>query len=126
MAEKVLDEALSGEEIVLAVLDNLGTTLRRDCFLSANAAYQTFRVQVHVHIVAHDVGREAIVDRELVVRSKEEPSPDVPIVEVEYDIEPAEPNRVRVETGQPVPVQSRDEGGRLVTKGVKYKRKTGK
>ncbi len=129
MSEKSVVEALSGNEVVEAVLHKVREQLRRDCFLSANMAYRAFEAKIHISIKMMDVGHNPEVDMTIPVRSKE-PIPtsfkdpaDAALVHTEESDsemgqEPA--NVVRVESDQPVPVKVTHTDGREEIKRVKY------
>ena len=121
MPERVLANPLSGAEIRRAISDKVFTALGRDCYLSENLAYDFFSATVKISLVAHDVGRAAPVEMEVKV-SEGEVSDDVHLeaAETEFAVDPQSPNEVRVETGQEVPVLSKDGDGKPVIRGVKY------
>lgn len=127
MAERVLVNPLSGEEIVRAVLDKVGNSLRRDCYLSPNLAYDFYTADVKISLRAHDVGRTAGVNlAEVVTQHVETVNPEdihLDAADAEFEIEAAPPNAVRVETGQDVPVLTRDTEGKPAIKPVRYSRK---
>lgn len=121
MPEKVLPLPLSGEEIRKAVLAKVGEALQRDCFLSANLAYDYYTAHVKVTLRAHDIGRtvEVSVD-ETATLGEETEDMHLDTAESEFDIDAAPPNEVRVETGQPVPVMTKGTDGKAVQRGIKY------
>jgi hypothetical protein len=126
MAEKVLNLPLSGAEVREAVLDRISQYLMNDCFLSPNTAYDHFSAKITVHIEAHDVGRTAVVDTPPISVSAGEP-PDnedefLDASDAEFTMDPAPPNEVRVESGQPVPVATTTKGKPDI-KLVQYARK---
>jgi hypothetical protein len=127
MAERVLAEPLSGEEVILAIADRISTVLRRDCFLSKNLAYDSFDCDVKISLRLHDVGRspEVSLDQNISAEVEGANIEDqfLDQAETEFKIEKAPPNEVRVETGQEVPVLTKDSEGNPTIKKVKYSRK---
>lgn len=124
MPEKTLALPLSGEEVRCAVLKKVGDALMRDCHLSPNMAYDWFRAKVSVTLELHDIGRGVDVEVDVGEEQGEQPAGIGGTPSVEIEIEPAPPNQVRVDTGQPVPVLVQDEGGKSEIKSIKYKRST--
>jgi hypothetical protein len=125
MAERVLANPLSGSEVMEAVLDKIRTKLQSDCYLSPNVAYDYFTCNVKLSLRAHDVGRTAEVEVDETITAGES-NPEHAALEAadaEFQIEAAPPNEVRVETGQPVPVLTRDSDGKPEVKHIKYSRK---
>lgn len=121
MPERVLPNPLTGDEIRKAILDRLSARLAKDGYLNQNLAYDYYSAEVTIKIVAHDCGRLAEVN------VTEQINDGIPVaeaeeVEGEFQIEPQPPNVERVETGQPVPVLSKDSQGTQIVKGVRYKR----
>jgi hypothetical protein len=126
VAEKVLTMPLSGEEVRKAILDKIGLSLSRDCFLSANLAYEFFEAHVTVSLKLRDVGRVESVEQDVKVSHGENDDQFIEAAEAEFDIPAEDPTTVRVESGQEVPVLTRDTEGRPEIKGIKYARKKGK
>lgn len=126
--ERVLADPLSGAEIIIAVTDRIATRLRRDCFLTANMAYQSFRCKVKIELVAIDCGEERVVNVEETVQHNPEDEAldqaDAQLAEIEMTDQP--PNETRVETGQPVPVLGKGLDGKPEIRHVKYARKNAK
>ncbi len=123
MAEKVLPLPLSGEEVRKAILDRVDQSLAKDCYLSPNLSYDFFDCTVKIECHLHDVGRTDEVNQTVAVSAGEEPEGGSAEVASEFIIESAPPNEVRVATGQPVPVLSKDTDGRPEIKRIKYARK---
>jgi hypothetical protein len=116
-------EPLSGSEIVESVCARVREQLRRDCFLSPNSAYEYFTGEIHIKIKAIDVGREADVEKTVVVTLGTVPAVDDPRVSAEHseeEIPRAAPNVVRREAGLSVPVQTEDGTGKVESRRVKY------
>ena len=125
MPERVLANPLSGSEVMEAVIDKIRRKLQSDCFLSPNTSYDYFTCDVKLNLRAHDVGRTAEVNVEQTV-TQGEPNPEyaaLEAAEAEFQIEAAPPNEVRVDTGQPVPVLTKDAEGKPDVKHIKYSRK---
>lgn len=121
--EVTLNNGLTGEEIRIAVLDKIATSLQRDCYLAKNFTYRGCTVEVTIKIKADDVGGEKVVERTIAHVAGEPVSdePDMDIV-AEVGIENEPPNQTRIETGQPIPVQSVTAEGKKVEKHVPYAR----
>ncbi len=122
--EVAVAEPLSGTEVVEAVLNRVRDQLRRDCFLSPNSAYEYFTAEVRIKVKAIDVGREADVDKTVVVtlgKAPEDPNdPRLETVSAESDMERQAPNIVRRQAGLSVPVQTEDGTGKVESRRVKY------
>ncbi len=124
MAERVLANPLSGEEIIEAVVDQIRRHLQKDCYLSPNLAYDFFHADVKISLTAHDVGRAAeVVIEETVAEGVRPEDYALEAADAEFHINEAAPNEVRVESGQDVPVLTRDADGKPAIKGIKYSRK---
>jgi len=128
MPERVLNQQLNGGEVIEAVLDEIRTQLQKSCYLNPNSAYDWMAAKVRVDLELHDTGM--LITETFTAESDAGTKPADPdaieVHEVEFDIEPAPPNEVRVQTGQPVPVLSNDKDGRPTVKGVRYARKDAK
>jgi hypothetical protein len=123
MAEKTLALPLAGNEIIEAVLDILRGRMQRDCFLNPNSAYDFFTAKVSVDLEMHDTGRVEKTHHEASMKMGDDPG-EGEQVHVDVDIQADKPNKVRVETGQPVPVQTTDPTtGKVAVKHAKYSRK---
>jgi hypothetical protein len=125
MSERVLADPLSGEEILTAVAEKIKSRLRRDCYLTPNMAYQSFRCKIKIELVAVDCGEERPVNvEESVSLNPDDAALDQADKELaEFEIEPAPPNDVRVETEQPVPILTKDVDGRPTVRHAKYGKK---
>lgn len=121
--EKTLNSALNGAEIIEALRDRILDKLRRDCYLNPNHAYDWFSANIHIAVKLHDTGQELDTDHQIAFTSGT-PQHDSTVVETELEIEKRSPNEVRVETGQPVPVLTKDKDGRSIIEGIKYGRKS--
>jgi hypothetical protein len=125
MPEKVLPLALSGEEVRKAICDRLDQVLARDCRLTPEKAYQFFSAKITVHVECTDIGRVEVIDQE-VPATLGEPDENEALehFDAEFEMAPAPPNEVRVESGQPVPVETKDSSGKATQKGIRYSRKS--
>ncbi len=127
MPERVLANPLSGGEIRRAILDKISQRLAQDGFLNENLAYDTYDARIKISLTAHDVGRAAPVNLEVhdSGATADAPSDDAALdaADAEFEIDAAAPNEVRVDSGQDVPVLTRDEKGNPAIKGVRYSRK---
>ncbi len=125
----LIPEPLSGPEVIEAVAyranEIIREVLRRDCFLSANSAYEAFECKIMVHIKARDCGRVVEVKQDMAVGDGIIKDTDVNVVQEESGamFSEAPPNVVRAETEQPVPVMTADSTGNLERKTVKYKKR---
>jgi hypothetical protein len=128
MPERVLNLQLNGGEVIEAVLDEIRTQLHKSCYLNPNSAYDFMAAKVRIDLELHDTGM--VITETFTAESDTGAKPVDPdateVHEVEFDIEPAPPNEVRVQTGQPVPVQTNDKDGKPVVKHVRYSRKDAK
>lgn len=123
MAEKVLNNPLTGEEIVLALADRIAQSLRRDCFLNPHTAYEFYEAKIHIEVKMNDAGlSEREVKQTILATEGVEPEDGVDGVVGDLIVVPKPPNEERVTTGQPVPVLTRDEYGKTVTKHIQYAR----
>lgn len=124
MAERVLTLPLSGLEIRRAITDILGKTLERDCYLNPDTAYDRFECEISLNIKCHDIGRVASVAITEKFSGAAPGAEDAALEEVDkqFEIHSTSPNETRVETGQEVPVLTRDADGKDVIKGVRYSR----
>ena len=122
--ETAVADPLSGTEVIEAIVAKVREQLRRDCFLSPNAAYEYFTGEIRIKIRAIDVGRNAEVDTTANVAGgtpPEDPTdPRIETNESETNIEQEPPNVVRRESGQSVPVTVEDGTGKTESKRVKY------
>ncbi len=126
MSEVAIPEPLSGTEIIEAVLSRVRQQLMRDCFLSANCAYESFEGRITVQVRAVDAGRNADVDQTIVANAGGPYDAEKPgAIEVESidEIEKEPPNVVRRESGQGVPVMTEDSSGHKETRRVHYQRR---
>lgn len=126
MSERVLANPLSGLEVRTAILDKIGRCLERDCHLSANLAYGFFEAKVTIRLTVHDIGRVEEVNVDVNASAGEIPeNPDEYLdqADAELNIEAESPNEVRVDTGQEVPILTRDADGNQTIKGIRYARK---
>ena len=127
MAERVLPENLSGEEIRTAVIDILMARLARDCALNGTHSYDHFSYKISFHIEMHDLGRiEKVNVTEEGALIKVDPESDANLALDQFDAElegaQADPNTMREDTGQPIPVFSKDADGKPTIRKVKYAR----
>lgn len=120
MAEETAGLPLSGEELVKLIQDKVGDTLRKDCFLKQHFAYPEFGGSVEVKLWLGG----AIVKREVNATVSLGPKPeDAEEREGTFEIENGPPDELRIESGQDVPVVTKDDNGRTVVKPVHYARK---
>ncbi len=129
MSEVSIPEPLTGTEVIEAIAyranEMVREVLQRDCFLSANSAYEAFECKIMVKIKARDCGRFVEVDQDIVVGEGTIQDTDVNVVQEETGamFSEAPPNVVRAETEQPVPVMIGDTAGNQERKTVKYKKR---
>ena len=126
MPEKIQPLPLSGEEVRLAILDKISQSLQKDCFLSSNVSYDYFSCKVAISLKCHDVGRVAEVEQVVVVEEGvdegENPDELIEVANAEFEMQPAAPNEVRVDTGQDVPVLTKDADGKPKVEKIRYAR----
>ena len=120
--EKTVPLPLSGNEIVVGVLDMVERALRSDCYLHPDSAYSFFEGHVTLELKLRDVPREAedVVVRDL-KKTHGEPDGKEKDHSITVKIEPEPPNQFRVETGQSVPTES----GKRITYSRKVAQKVG-
>ncbi len=123
MAEKTLNNPLNGREVTEAVLDAIRTRMESDCYLNPNSCYEWFSAVITVKLSMRDAGVDVQVDKSISVMQGGDSDEPATTVDDEFSIEPAPPNEVRVNSGQPVPVLTKDENGKYVEKGIKYSKK---
>jgi hypothetical protein len=124
MAERVIAEALSGAEIKAALTKYIMDALRKECHLRDDWSYMKFDAKISLSIRLHDVGGVNTVEREIVLDQGEIPEGENPDefleqFDAELEIGEQDPNTVRQETEQPIPVLT-TENGKQVIKRVKY------
>jgi hypothetical protein len=128
MPERVLNLQLNGGEVIEAVLDDIRTQLQKSCYLNQNSAYDWMAAKIRVDLELHDTGMliTETFKSESSAGVKPQDPDSIEAHEIEFDIEPAPPNEVRVQTSQPVPVETKDSDGRSVVKHVRYAKKDAK
>jgi hypothetical protein len=125
MAERVLPENLSGEEIRVAVIDKLMTRLAKDGHLNVAHAYDHFSYKISVHIELHDLGRIETVNVTESATPIATDDENVALDAFDAELEGAQtdPNTMREETGQEIPVLTKSAEGKPEVKGIRYPRK---
>lgn len=127
MAERVLPDPLTGLEIRRAVAELVGRSLEKDGFLNPDTAYDRFDCEVSIKLRCHDIGRVAVVEQTVKDSGKtaEASSDDALLEEAnkQFEIHSDSPNEMRVDTGQEVPVLTKDSEGKETIKHVRYSRK---
>ncbi len=123
-AERVLPENLSGEEIRVAVVDKLMSRLAKDGALNATHSYDHFSYKISIHIECHDLGRIEKVDVTEAATPIETKDENAALDQFDAELEGAQtdPNTMREETGQPVPVLTKDADGKPSIGRIKYPR----
>jgi hypothetical protein len=124
MAEKTLNSPLSGEEIQKAIRDQIEQKMRKDCYLNPNHAYDWYTAEIEIHYGLHDVGTTLEGEAKITYSYGEKPLPPAEVKEGEVgmSIQAESPNRVRVQSGQPVHVLTKDKEGHSIVEGIKYGR----
>lgn len=120
MSEITMPEALSGEEIINAVLFKLRKKLENDCFLNPCSAYESFDGQVVIHLRMHDLGRTPEVSAEVLLKLGKEVGLDMAAIEADMTFEQEPPNIVRQDTEQGVPTLVETGDGKKDIKHVRY------
>lgn len=126
MAEKVLNLPLSGLEIRKAITEIIGNVLEKDGRINHDTAFDYFDCQVHVTLHSHDLGRVVTteVNEKFVGKAPEfDENPALDEFDHQFEIHSESPNQTRIETGQDVPVLTRNADGKEEVKGVRYSRK---
>ncbi len=125
MAERVLADPLSGEEIRIAILDQLMTRLAKDGYLNKAHAYSHYSAKISIHIECVDMGTVYPVDvTETVTPVKaDDENALLDQFDAELNVDPEAPNDVRVASGQDVPVLTTDSDGKPAIKGIRYSKK---
>ena len=128
MAERVLADPLSGEEIRVAIIDQLMTRLAKDGYLNKAHAYSHYSAKISIHIECVDMGTTYPVDVTETVAPVKTDDEDAALdqFDAELEIKPDAPNDVRVATGQDVPVLTKDADGKPTIKGIRYGRNVNK
>ena len=124
MAEKVIPEALSGYEIKQALTHLILDALRKECYLRDDNSYLKFTGKIKIEVMLHDVGGAPEVKREIPfdmgkIPEGENPDEFLDRFDIEHEIEEADPNTVRQESEQPIPVLT-SENGKPKVERVKY------
>jgi hypothetical protein len=121
--EQVLNQPLSGAEVKECILAKIREVLNGDGRLSDFFAFPTFRFHADIGIVLQNAV-EPEINRQ--VDGGKGPPVDyqgkVETVMVHAEQADMTPNEARVEAELEVPVLTRDEKGREVTRGVKYQK----
>jgi hypothetical protein len=128
MAERMLALPLSGAEVRKAILDKVSRSLSSDCYLNDDTAYDYMEAQVTIKWKAHDIGRvvEGKVNVAASAATAEMANPDDALLdqaEADFGIQSNSPNETRIETGQEVPVSTKDQEGHETERRVKIPRK---
>jgi hypothetical protein len=113
-------EGLSGEEIIIDVLDQVAAKLHGDCNLRENDNYTGgYDGYVEVHLNLHGLDKVNVKTR--IIIGTEAPDPDQKTIDARVDI-PLVPelNTVRERSGQGIPTMAKDEDGRPVVKKRHY------
>jgi hypothetical protein len=128
--EIVIPEALSGYEIKRSILHTVESILNKDCYLRDDTSYLKYGGVISIKVRLHDVGGTPTVEREIPVDFGKVPEGEnedefLDQYEVEHEIVEQDPNTVRQESEQPIPVLT-SKGGKNVIERVKYSPKKGK
>jgi hypothetical protein len=127
--ERAVPLPLSGEEVREAILFKISESLSRTCNLRNDDAYTSFEADITIHLRLDDYGREVKDNHIVTVKEGQsatlnyEPGP-MHEVNVSLALAKQPPNRVRVETGQSVPVKTTQDGKQVIRK-VKYAARKG-
>ena len=123
MAERVLNDPLSGHEIVKDVAEQVSASLKKDCFLTGEKAYQEYGAKIEISIWAVDCGRRETITQTIQAGARKDAPEGSEADSISIQVDPAPPNEVRVRSDQGVPVATKDENGRDVVKRVHYSRR---
>ncbi len=123
MPERVLPENLSGKEIRIAVAEQIADQLMRDGYLSESHAYSHYTLKGTLHIECFDLGTLYAVNMPVSAAPVTDPeNAALDAFDVELSQEAQDPNTVREETGQEIPVLTKGPEGKPEIKGVRYPR----
>ena len=122
--ERAVNLALSGREIKNALLDKIGTALNRDCNLNDNTAYDGgFEATVTIKLRCKDISRTVEMEKTVTAQDGDpEETAALELAEAKFEMNSTDPNTTRVETGQPVPVATKDGDGKDQIRQVTYSR----
>jgi hypothetical protein len=126
MAEKVLTLGLTGREIKTAILDRISQRLDKDGYLNESLVYDFYDSNIDIKVRCHDVGRVAEVHVQDHSTIGNETDGDIEELDGSFKVEAKPPNEERVETGQGVPVLTKDTGGNPEIKHIRYGRNRAK
>jgi hypothetical protein len=121
MQERVINRALSGEEIRTAILKETSDLMAKDCRLASHVAYGAFSYELSIKIKFQDAGSN-VQGTNIQAAGTTVFDPELPVEELTIAASVAEraPNEVRVQTGQGVPVLAKGPGGRVEEKKITY------
>ncbi len=126
MSEVSIPEALSGAEVIDAIVYRVRQQLQGDCFLSPNCAYETFNAKIRIECIVKDVSRQEGIATNVIVNQGKpvDISEDGVRFEVSEEVYGEQaPNVIRQETEQPVPVLTEDSSGNREIRRVTYKKR---
>lgn len=119
--EKAAPLPLNGDEVKEAILFKINESLNRTCHLIHDSAYTSFRAKVTISLELNDFGR--IQPDNHIVTAEEDSGlasqGQMRQVDANLTIDPQPPNQLRVDTDQPVPVRS-TENGKTVVRNIRY------
>lgn len=120
-SEKSVPMSLTGEEVQEAAVAKLRECMQHNCHLRLSDAYTSARIEVTVKMVLSDYGREVRNNTvaEVELDSGIPPESEPRVSEGTVVMEPMPPNSFRVETQQPVPVVTSQDGKKVI-KHLKY------
>lgn len=120
-SEKPLPLPLTGEEVKNAILFKLQESLNKTCHLKDDNAYTSFSATIRVQLTLSDYGRQVKDNHEIAETANVPELEGTPeyVEQHEITVDPVPPNQLRVETDQPVPVMTTEDGKQSV-KHLKY------
>jgi len=122
MPERSLSLPLSGDEIIESLLEKLRVAMKRDCFLSPNAAYEWFKAEVTVKVEMSDVGRLPEAKFQVTAEEGEKKDGKPILSKTHFEVPQAPPNEVRMDAGLPIPTLTTEQtSGKTEIKGIKYR-----
>ena len=121
MNEITIAQPLSGEEVVEAILCRVKETLRKDCYLNPNAAYEAFTADIRVEVRLKDCGRMPEVNSRIRVASEKPVDEDAALIAAEAHLGEAPPNQVRMESNQGIPTLVQTAEGKSEVKNVLHR-----
>lgn len=119
--EKPVPLPLNGDEIKEAILYRVNESLNRTCHLIHDVAKTWVKGKITIQLEMDDFGSVTKDNHIVPFEIGTSPPPGEPThkIETEITLEAMPPNEFRIDTDQPVPVRT-IENGKMVTKNLRY------